>query len=115
MPRISPHLPTSPRRRNETPEGNYQKSRNRRLPEGGYHTGEAPPTGASRETARGMLRPPKAAKVTISAEPRQLASAASSNDANTQKIEAIRAAINEGTLRIDAHVVAEKMVPAAGE
>ena len=67
------------------------------------------------ETARGKLGSPEAAKVTISAEARQLASTADANDVNTQKIEAIRAAMNEGTLRIDAHVVADKMVAAAGE
>jgi flagellar biosynthesis anti-sigma factor FlgM len=67
------------------------------------------------EGTNGAARPPQpteAAKVSISTEARELASG--SGQVNTQKIERLKAAITEGSFRVDSTIVAQRMLDGVG-
>jgi negative regulator of flagellin synthesis FlgM len=54
----------------------------------------------------------EAAKVSISSEARELA--AGNGQVNTQKVERLRAAIAEGSYRVDSSIVAQRMLDGVG-
>jgi flagellar biosynthesis anti-sigma factor FlgM len=55
-----------------------------------------------------------AAKVTISSQAQELASTAAEAQVNTQKVDQLRAQINNGTYRVDTQLVASRVLDALG-
>ena len=55
----------------------------------------------------------QAAKVSISSQARELAGG-SSTQVSSQKVEALKAAVQNGSFKVDSHLVAERMLDGAG-
>jgi flagellar biosynthesis anti-sigma factor FlgM len=64
--------------------------------------------GSTEKTARGTS--PEAAKVTISAQARELAGGA----VNTQKVESLKAAIADGSFKVNSTTVAQRILDGFG-
>jgi negative regulator of flagellin synthesis FlgM len=57
--------------------------------------------------------PAEAAKVSISTEARELASKGDSN-VSASKVDSLRAAISDGSFKVDSHVVAQRLLSTLG-
>jgi flagellar biosynthesis anti-sigma factor FlgM len=66
------------------------------------------PVGTSERTTR--VASPEAAKVSISSQARDLAS----SGVNTQKVESLKAAIAEGSFKVNSQVVAQRILDGFG-
>ena len=73
-------------------------------------TGRAAPVQAPRSEGHGESQvAPGGEKVTVSDEAKQLA-AKSASDAETEKVGRLRAAIQDGSFKVDTHAIAKRIV-----
>jgi flagellar biosynthesis anti-sigma factor FlgM len=73
----------------------------------------ATPAAAPEAAATAERNPTEAAKVSISTEARALA-AKGDSEVNSKKVESLRAAISDGSFKVNSHLVAERLLDIPG-